>query len=67
MLIVVFYYHHIIILFLNYLSLIYNRYYFREVEGPPENVESSNDEDNCEDSDKSKIPKKRFPWTEEAK
>nr|XP_034171511.1 ubinuclein-1 [Osmia lignaria] len=39
----------------------------KKVEGPPENIESSNDEDNCEDSDKSKIPKKRFPWTEEAK
>ncbi|XP_012136728.1 yemanuclein isoform X1 [Megachile rotundata] len=39
----------------------------KEVDGSPENAESSDDEDNCEDSEKSKIPKKRFPWTEEAK
>lgn len=37
------------------------------MEGSPENVESSDDEDMCEDLDKWKIPKKRFPWTEEAK
>ncbi|XP_017766357.1 PREDICTED: ubinuclein-1 [Eufriesea mexicana] len=41
--------------------------YCWEMEGSPEDVESSDDEDMCEDIDKSKIPKKRFPWTEEAK
>ncbi|CAK9825945.1 UBN1 [Anthophora retusa] len=41
--------------------------YCWEMEGSPENIESSDDEDVCEDLDKSKIPKKRFPWTEEAK
>lgn len=39
----------------------------KEVEGSPEDVESSDDEDICEDIDKPKIPKKQFPWTEEAK
>ncbi|CAK9819465.1 Ubn2 [Anthophora plagiata] len=39
----------------------------KEMEESPENIESSDDEDACEDLDKSKIPKKRFPWTEEAK
>ncbi|XP_076676591.1 yemanuclein isoform X1 [Andrena cerasifolii] len=39
----------------------------KEMEESPANAESSDDEDNCENSDKSKIPKKRFPWTDEAK
>ncbi|KAK1131135.1 hypothetical protein K0M31_017428 [Melipona bicolor] len=39
----------------------------KEVEGPPEDVESSDDEEICEDIDKPKIPKKQFPWTAEAK
>ncbi|XP_006569043.1 ubinuclein-1 isoform X2 [Apis mellifera] len=39
----------------------------KEIEGSPEDVESSDDEGVCEDADKSKIPRKRFPWTEEAK
>ncbi|CAL7936962.1 unnamed protein product [Xylocopa violacea] len=41
--------------------------YCWETEGSPEDVENSVDEDICEDVDKSKIPKKQFPWTEEAK
>lgn len=37
------------------------------MEGSPADVESSDEEDNCENLDKAKIPKKSFPWTEEAK
>lgn len=40
---------------------------FRKMEGSPADAVSSDDEDNCENSDKAKIPKRQFPWTEEAK
>lgn len=39
----------------------------KEMEGSPEDVESSDDDDVRDDINKSKLPKKQFPWTEEAK
>ncbi|KAG7198429.1 hypothetical protein KM043_005815 [Ampulex compressa] len=36
-------------------------------EGSPADAESTDEEDNCKNVEKSKIPKRRFPWTEEAK
>ncbi|XP_076177072.1 yemanuclein isoform X2 [Ptiloglossa arizonensis] len=39
----------------------------KKMEGSPADAVSSDDEDNCENSDKAKIPKRQFPWTEEAK
>ncbi|XP_031839811.1 yemanuclein isoform X2 [Nomia melanderi] len=39
----------------------------KEMDGSPADAESSDEEDNCENLDKAKIPKKSFPWTEEAK
>lgn len=41
--------------------------YCWELEGTPPDAESSDDEENCKTAVKSKIPKKRFPWTEETK
>ncbi|XP_076619579.1 yemanuclein isoform X1 [Colletes latitarsis] len=48
-----------------YWDIVYR--YCWEMEGSPADAVSSDDDDNCENSDKAKIPKKRFPWTEEAK
>nr|XP_033334263.1 ubinuclein-1 isoform X1 [Megalopta genalis] len=41
--------------------------YCWEIEGSPADTESFDDQDNCVNSEKAKIPKKQFPWTEETK
>lgn len=41
---------------------------FRGFEGSPVDAESSDEEDgSSKNTEKSKIPRKRFPWTDEAK
>lgn len=40
---------------------------FRGFEGSPADAESSGEDDTSKNIDKPKIPRKRFPWTDEAK
>lgn len=69
MLIIILYHHHVMnTAIMTSFPFVYIKHpRFREMEESPADAESSDDEDNCENLDKSKIPKKRFPWTDEAK
>lgn len=40
---------------------------FRGFEGSPADAESSDENDVSKNTDKPKIPRKRFPWTDETK